>query len=185
MGALARGMGDTTQFEFMNPISGRSCFYTWYVERLAEVLKPYKKRDGLYQEKKGDACMNAVLEGFFQLFGSFPARGGGSGCPFACFVDVVDCFVSMDHVLTQHLIPPGSQVHLGAYGQPLMGMMQSSPPLGVMSCLPPLPLPEEPEAKRRKFDVSALAPEDRLQNFQGWSTIRVFVPNIGEVVIRK
>lgn len=94
------------------------------------------------------------------------------------FVDVVDCFASMDHVLTQHLIPPGSQVHLRAYGQP-------SPPLGVLCRSPPLPLPEEPEAKRRKFEVTSLAPEDRLHNFQDWSPIKVLVPNVGEVVIRK
>lgn len=94
------------------------------------------------------------------------------------FVDVVDCFVSMDHVLKQHLIPPASQVHLRAYGQP-------SPPLGVLSRSPPLPLPEEPKAKRQQFEVTALAPEDRLHNFQDWSTIEVLVPNVGEVVIRK
>ncbi|KAL0681127.1 hypothetical protein Bca4012_047974 [Brassica carinata] len=176
--ALARRVAETTQFEFMNPTSGRSRFYTWYVERLGEVLRPCEKRV---------ACMNTVLEDFFSCLDRLQQEEEEAvGVALHGFVDVVDCFASMDHVLNQHLAPPGSQVNLGAYGQPLMGMMQRAPPkLGVMSLPPPLPLPEEPEPKRRKFDVSALAPEDRLHNFQGWSTIRVFVPNVGEVVIRK
>ncbi|KAG2284724.1 hypothetical protein Bca52824_055944 [Brassica carinata] len=175
--ALARRVAETTQFEFMNPTSGRSRFYTWYVERLGEVLRPCEKRD---------ACMNTVLEGFFSCLDRLQQEEEEEavGVSLHGFVDVVDCFASMDHVLNQRIVPPGSQVHLGAYGQPLMGMMQRAPPLGVMSLPPPLPLPEQPEPKRRKFDVSALAPEDRLHNFQGWSTIKVFVPNIGEVVIR-
>ncbi|CAN6839698.1 unnamed protein product [Brassica oleracea] len=175
--ALARRVAETTQFEFMNPTSGRSRFYTWYVERLGEVLRPCEKRD---------ACMNTVVEDFFSCLERFQQEEEEAvGVALHGFVDVVDCFASMDHVLNQHLAPPGSQVNLGAYGQPLMGMMQPAPPkLGVMSLPQPLPLPEEPEPKRRKFDVSALAPEDRLHNFQGWSTIKVFVPNVGEVVIR-
>ncbi|KAF3536102.1 hypothetical protein F2Q69_00018881 [Brassica cretica] len=173
-GALARRVAETTQFEFMNPTSGRSRFYTWYVERLGEVLRPCEKRV---------ACMNTVLEDFFSCLDRLQQEEEEAvGVALHGFVDVVDCFASMDHVLNQHLAPPGSQVNLGAYGQPLMGMMQRAPPLGVMSLPPPLPLPEQPEPKRRKFDVSALAPEDRLHNFQGWSTIRVFVPDVGSQV---
>ncbi|KAG2238804.1 hypothetical protein Bca52824_091975 [Brassica carinata] len=108
-GALARRVAETTQFEFMNPTSGR----------LAEVLKPYKKRDAFYQKKKRVACMNTVLEGFFGCLDRFQQEQEEAvGVASHGFVDVVDCFVSMDRVLTQHLIPPASQVHLRAYGQP-------------------------------------------------------------------
>lgn len=60
MGRSLRGLwrgesrvAETTQFEFMNPTSPESRFYTWYVERLAQVLKSYKKRDDFIKKVSG------------------------------------------------------------------------------------------------------------------------------------
>ncbi|KAL1209247.1 hypothetical protein V5N11_033107 [Cardamine amara subsp. amara] len=58
-----------------------------------------------------------------------------------------------------------------------------SPPPSMQPPAPPLavPLPEEPEPKRQKFDD-----ESALAQHSGSSTIiRLFVPDVGEVVIRK
>lgn len=174
--ALRRRVAETPKFEFMKPTGRKFRLYASCVEGFAQVLEPCKKRVD---------CMDTVLEGLFCFLDREHEEAVGIG--LHGFVDVVDCFASMDHVVPQCLIPPGCQVHLG---QPSTGMMkQPAPPtLGVMSSR--RPLPEEPEpmrkrGKKRERQESALDPQDHshAKHPRLSTTITVFVPNVGEVKV--
>uniref|UniRef100_A0A1J3JS83 Putative splicing factor 3A subunit 1 n=2 Tax=Noccaea caerulescens TaxID=107243 RepID=A0A1J3JS83_NOCCA len=144
-------------FKFLEQTDGSFVIYRKFVERYSRVLMPSKSK------KKPDT----VVEAFFRYLERIQREREEREQEEAFFYfTIVQGFTQIEDLIEVHNMPSlVSTVNPRAYDQ----------------------CPEEPEPKRQKFDESAVVPKDQFlaQHSSGSSAIRVFVPNVGDVVIRK
>uniref|UniRef100_A0A1J3FV16 Putative splicing factor 3A subunit 1 n=1 Tax=Noccaea caerulescens TaxID=107243 RepID=A0A1J3FV16_NOCCA len=158
-------------FKFMEPSD------TWF-KLYGVVVLAYSKvvKEHAYTEE-------TVLENFFNCLEW--RRGKWAMLDLYAFVEGVDCFAQMEDdyysaLMGNHL---GTQMRCcHPYASSSTVMMQRALTTPGKACRPPLPVPEEPEPKRRKlFDESARVPEDQFVADPG-SVIEMTMESLSENV---